>query len=55
MKSSSQIKNSVESLSLGLDQNEDKILGFEDKVDVLEHSDKIIKNKEGIARSLRHH
>jgi hypothetical protein len=32
----SQIENSVESLSSGLDQIKDRTLGFEEKADVLE-------------------
>jgi hypothetical protein len=40
MKSSkkSNLKNSVESLSSGMDQIEVRLSGLEDKVDVLEHA-----------------
>jgi hypothetical protein len=41
MKSSiSQIKRAVESLSSRLDKIEDRLLGLNDKADVLEHADK---------------
>jgi hypothetical protein len=40
VKKKSQSKNSVESLPNRLDQDEDKISGFKDKEDELEHSDK---------------